>query len=51
MLDDLGVFWRIEEDPEAKPELLQLIFEPVWLDDGRIVARKIAPAVLRIRRR
>jgi site-specific DNA recombinase len=38
VLDDFGVFWRIEEDPEAKRELLQLIFERVWLDDGRIVA-------------
>jgi len=38
VLDDFGIFWRIEEDPEAKRELLQLIFERVWLDDGRIVA-------------
>jgi hypothetical protein len=38
VLDDFGVFWRIEEDPDAKRELLRLIFERVWLDDGRIVA-------------
>jgi hypothetical protein len=25
-------------DPDAKRELLRLIFESVWLDDGRIVA-------------
>jgi hypothetical protein len=24
--------------PDAKRELLQLIFERVWLDDGRIIA-------------
>jgi len=38
VLDDFGVFWRIEEDPDVKRELLRLIFERVWLDDGRIVA-------------
>jgi hypothetical protein len=30
--------FRVEEEPDAKRELLQLIFERVWLDDGRIVA-------------
>jgi len=38
VLDDFGVFWRREEDPDAKRELLRLIFERVWLDDGRVVA-------------
>jgi hypothetical protein len=38
VLDDFGVFWRVEDDPEAKRELLHLIFERVWLDERRIVA-------------
>jgi hypothetical protein len=38
VLDDFAVFWRVEEDADAKRELLRLIFERVWLDDGRIVA-------------
>ena len=37
-LDDFRIFWRTEADPEARRELLQLIFERVWLDDVRIVA-------------
>jgi hypothetical protein len=38
VLDDFDIFWRIEEDPDAKRELLRLIFERVWLDNGRVVA-------------
>jgi hypothetical protein len=32
VLDYFGVFWRTEENPKAKREILQLIFERLWLD-------------------
>jgi hypothetical protein len=38
VLSDLSLFWRHEDDAEAKRQLLQLIFEAVWLDAGRVVA-------------
>jgi hypothetical protein len=38
VLDDFSIFWRQEVDPEAKRQLLQLVFERVWLDHGRVVA-------------
>lgn len=44
VLDDFSIFWRQEEDPEAKRQLLQLVFERVWLDGGRVVAVRPKPA-------
>jgi hypothetical protein len=38
VLNDFTIMWRDESDPEAKRELLQLLFDRVWLDDGRVVA-------------
>jgi hypothetical protein len=38
VLSDLSLFWRHEDDAEAKRQLLRLIFETVWLDAGRVVA-------------
>ena len=44
VLDDFAIFWRTETDPEAKRQLLQLIFESVWLDDRRVVAVQPKPS-------
>jgi site-specific DNA recombinase len=44
VLDDFSIFWRQEPDPEAKRQLLQLLFERVWLDSGRVVAVRPKPA-------
>ena len=44
VLDDFGIFWRLETDPDAKRQLLSLIFERVWLDDRRVVAVQPKPA-------
>jgi site-specific DNA recombinase len=38
VLNDFSIFWRNESDPDAKRQMLQLVFERVWLDEGRIVA-------------
>jgi site-specific DNA recombinase len=38
VLSDFSIFWRDESDAEAKRQMLQLVFERVWLDDGHIVA-------------
>ena len=38
VLDDFSIFWRQETDPQAKRELLHLVFERVWLDAGHVVA-------------
>ena len=44
VLDDFSIFWRQEADPEAKRQLLHLVFERVWLDNGQIVAVRPKPA-------
>ncbi len=44
VLDDFGIFCRQEHDPDAKRRLLQLVFERVWLDGGRVVAVRPKPA-------
>lgn len=44
VLDDFGIFWRLETDPDAKRQLLGLLFEKVWLDDRRVVAVQPKPA-------
>jgi hypothetical protein len=44
MLDDFGIFWRVETDPDAKRQLLGLLFEKVWLDNRRVVAVQPKPA-------
>jgi hypothetical protein len=36
--NDFSIFWRHEADPEAKQQLLQLVFERAWLDHGRVGA-------------
>jgi hypothetical protein len=38
VLNDFSIFWRHEADLDAKRQLLQLVFERVWLDNGRVVA-------------
>jgi len=38
LLNDFSIFWRDESDPEVKRQMLQLLFERVWLNDGRVVA-------------
>jgi hypothetical protein len=44
-LDDFSIFWHQEEqDLEAKRQLLQLVFERIWLDQGRVVAVRPKPA-------
>jgi hypothetical protein len=44
VLDNFAIFWRTETDPGAKRQLLQLIFESVWLDDRRVVAVQPKPS-------
>ncbi len=44
MLNDFGIFWRLETDPDAKRQLLGLLFEKVWLDERRVVAVQPKPA-------
>jgi hypothetical protein len=44
VLDDFGIFWRLETDPDAKRQLLGLLFEKVWLDERRVVAVQPKPA-------
>ena len=44
VLDDFGVFWRLETDPDSKRQLLGLLFEKVWLDERRVVAVQPKPA-------
>jgi hypothetical protein len=39
VLDDFGVFWRIEEDPEEKRELLQLISNASGSNAGIVAVR------------
>ena len=44
VLDDFAIFWRAETDLTVKRQLLQIIFEQVWLDDCRIVAVQPKPS-------
>jgi hypothetical protein len=44
VLDDFGIFWRQETDPDAKRQLLNLLFEKVWLDERRVAAVQPKPA-------
>jgi hypothetical protein len=37
-LEDFTNFWRGEQDPAAKRQLLSRIFERVWLDEQKLVA-------------
>ena len=46
VLEDFAVFWQRENDPSAKRQLLQLIFDGVWLDDHRVVAVQPKPSFL-----
>jgi DNA-binding MarR family transcriptional regulator len=38
VLSDFSVFWRNQSDPDEKQQMLQLVFERVRLDEGRVVA-------------
>jgi len=38
VLSDFSVFWRDQSDPDEKRQMLELVFERVWLDEGRVVA-------------
>jgi hypothetical protein len=44
VLDDFSLFWQQEPDPEPRRQLLQHLFEPVRIDDKRIVAVRPKPA-------
>jgi hypothetical protein len=37
-LEDFGRFWKDETDPEPRRELLQQLFDRVWVDGQKIVA-------------
>ena len=43
VLDDFSLFWRQEPDPEPRRQLLQHLFERVWIDDKRVVAVRPKP--------
>jgi hypothetical protein len=38
VLEDFGRFWTDETDPEPRRELLQQLFDRVWVDGQKIVA-------------
>jgi hypothetical protein len=38
VLEDFTIFWTNEPDPANKRRFLNLAFDGVWLDDGRVVA-------------
>ncbi len=46
VLEDFTIFWTNEADPANKRQLLSLIFDGVWLDDGRVVAVQPKPSFL-----
>jgi hypothetical protein len=46
VLEDFAVFWQRENDPSAKRQFLQLIFDGIWLDDHRVVAVQPKPSFL-----
>jgi hypothetical protein len=44
VLEDFSRFWKEETDPEPRRELLQQLFELVWVDGQKIVAVRPTPA-------
>ncbi len=46
VLEDFTIFWTNEGDPANKRQFLSLIFDGVWLDDGRVVAVQPKPSFL-----
>jgi hypothetical protein len=38
VLEDFGRFWKDETDPEPRRELVQQLFQRVWVDGQKIVA-------------
>jgi site-specific DNA recombinase len=44
VLEDFGRFWEEETDPGPRRELLQQLFERVWVDGQKIVAVRPTPA-------
>jgi hypothetical protein len=44
VLEDFGRFWTDETDPEPRRELVQQLFERVWVDGQKIVAVRPTPA-------
>ena len=46
VLEDFTIFWTNETDPANKRQFLSLIFDGVWLDDGRVVAVQPKPSFL-----
>jgi hypothetical protein len=46
VLEDFTIFWSNETDPTNKRQFLNLIFDGVWLDDGRVVAVQPKPSFL-----
>jgi hypothetical protein len=44
VLEDLSIFWRDETEPDAKRQFLGMLFEGIWLDDGRVVAVQPTPS-------
>jgi hypothetical protein len=46
VLEDFTIFWTNEADPANKRQFLSLIFDGIWLDDGRVVAVQPKPSFL-----
>jgi hypothetical protein len=46
VLGDFTLFWQQENDPSAKRQFLSLVFDGIWLDDGRVVAVQPKPSFL-----
>ena len=46
VLQDFTLFWKKESDPANKRQVLSLIFDGIWLDDGRVVAVQPKPSFL-----
>ncbi len=44
VLEDFTIFWRKETDPSAKRQLVNLVFQRVWLDEQRVVAVQPKPS-------
>jgi hypothetical protein len=44
VLDDFSLFWRQEPGAEPRRQLLQHLFDRVWIDDKRVVAVRPKPA-------
>jgi hypothetical protein len=41
---DFRAFWEAETDPKERNKLLHVLFEKIWIDDGRVVAVDPRPA-------